>query len=438
MKKSILIIVCLFITIIVHAQVSKTVNVTAGGLYSALSITERNTVTNLTVTGVIDASDFKTMRDYMPVLTVLDLSGTSIVAYTGPLGTNLFPQNNISYLANTIPSRALFNCTKLTSFSFPSSVISIDDNAFNNCTGLTSVTIPSSVISIKGYAFNNCSGLISVAIPSSVTSIGEYAFYKCGGLTAISIPSSIITLGNYSFGWCIKLTSITIPSSVTSIGEYAFYACSGLTSITIPPSVTFIGKYCFAGCNSLISIILPSSVTSIEESTFSGCVELTSVTIPSSITSIGLYAFYNCSALSTIYVSSITPVALDSWLVFQNVNLLTCILYVPLGSVNAYRAATVWKDFRNIEGFTPTNLEFNSLQKISIYPNPFTNGLYVTGLNEISLLSIFDLNGKLIFKKKIQSNEYVSVKSLISGVYFINITSGNKNLKMKVLKVNYQ
>ncbi|HEX7583948.1 MAG TPA: hypothetical protein VF373_04615, partial [Prolixibacteraceae bacterium] len=68
-----LLIICLCTTFLLHAQVSKTVNVTAGSLSLALTNTEKSTITNLTLTGTIDARDFKTMRDSMTVLAEIDL-----------------------------------------------------------------------------------------------------------------------------------------------------------------------------------------------------------------------------------------------------------------------------------------------------------------------------------------------------------------------------
>jgi hypothetical protein len=62
-----------------QAQVSKTIEVTAGGLKTTLTAEERTTITNLTLTGIIDARDFKTMRDDMPVLTIVDLENISII-----------------------------------------------------------------------------------------------------------------------------------------------------------------------------------------------------------------------------------------------------------------------------------------------------------------------------------------------------------------------
>ena len=63
MKLTSLLIAGLCFTIMLQAQVSKNLEVTAGGLKTALTTEELNTVTKLTLTGTIDARDFKTMRD---------------------------------------------------------------------------------------------------------------------------------------------------------------------------------------------------------------------------------------------------------------------------------------------------------------------------------------------------------------------------------------
>lgn len=359
MKKfAILCLFSLFFVTTAFTQISKTINLTtAGTLSSLLTANEKSTVTNLTLTGNIDSRDFKTLRDNMPVLANIDLSGASIVAYTGTEGTNNENNINVIYPENEIPTYAFYNsvtyvgktslvtvlmpistesiggrafmeCSELTNFTIPtsvksigfdafygcrgltninipSSVTSIESAAFAYCSGLTSITLPSSVTSIDDYTFVYCSGLTSIIIPSSVTTIGLSAFIECSGLTSITIPSSVTSIGDNAFMKCSELTSITIPSSVKSIGNNAFARCSGLTSITIPSSVTSIGNSAFFFCSGLTSITIPSSVTSIADDTFASCSGLTSITIPSSITSIGTWAFNGCSGLTSINIPSL-------------------------------------------------------------------------------------------------------------------------------------
>ena len=80
MKKLLSIFVLALLTTLLSA-VSKTINVTTSGtLTTLLTSTEKTTVTDLTLTGNIDARDVKCMRDEMTVLAVLDLSGVSIIS----------------------------------------------------------------------------------------------------------------------------------------------------------------------------------------------------------------------------------------------------------------------------------------------------------------------------------------------------------------------
>ena len=239
------------------------------------------------------------------------------------------------------------------------------------------------VTSIGNYAFYYCSKLTSVTIPNSVTSIELGTFSGCSGLTSINIPNSVTSIGSGAFYDCSSLTSVTIPNSVTSIRNSAFFGCSSLTSITIPNSVTSIGSWAFEGCSSLTSITIPNSVTSIEESAFSGCSGLTSITIPNSVEYIGSYAFYYCSKLTSITIGNSVK-SIGGW-AFDGVDLTTVVslienpfviegksssyrafsentfdnatLYVPVGTIDNYKATDGWKDFAYIVEGTPTGIK---------------------------------------------------------------------------------
>jgi len=239
-------------------------------------------------------------------------------------------------------------CSSLTSVTIGESVTSIGDDAFAYCTSLTSVTIPESVTSIGDQAFAYCSSLTSVTIPESVTSIGSSAFYGCSSLTSVTIPNSVTSIGSSAFSHCSKLTSVTIPNSVTSIGGWAFDGCSSLTSVTIPNSVTSIGDYAFNNCTSLTSVTIPNSVKSIGFLAFYNCSSLTSVTIGESVTSIGDYAFEECSSLTSITCKAATPPTIGNTGTFDGVSK-SIPVYVPCGCVEAYKAASGWKNFTNIQ-----------------------------------------------------------------------------------------
>lgn len=294
----------LFLPMMLHAQVSKKIEVAAGALKTTLTDSELNTITNLTIEGTIDARDFKTMRDYMPLLEVIDLTGVIVEAYTGTEGTSWIS----TYKADVFPEYAFWS------------------DITGSKASLISVSIPSSVKTIGEGAFSGCRGLTSLNIPSSVTTIGQSAFSQCSGLVFVTIPSSVKTIKSGAFEGCSGLTSITIPSFVTSIEYATFWDCNGLKSVAIPPSVTSIGSHAFFRCSRLNSIILPSSVSSIGEHAFDGCT--------------GLASIHSHISIPANLVSAFS--------VFSEVNKNTCKLYVPSGSSALYTRAIGWKDFSNI------------------------------------------------------------------------------------------
>lgn len=366
MKKLILLGIALSITVMSQAL---TVVSTAGSLATAISNAggTSSTIADLTVTGTIDVRDFKLMRDNMPLLTNVNLSGVTIAAYTGTGGTEaatskVYPANTIPQYAFLVPTSYICK-TSLISFVFPTSITSIGEYAFAGCSGLTTLTIPTSVSKFGTNSFCACTSLNSVNIPSSVTTIQDGAFYGCSSLVSITIPPSVTSIGcsvfddcvslttvNYNatncvhdggiFFNCTSLTTINIGSNVTSISDGVFSSIPSLSSITIPPSVTSIGESAFAGCplstiyfnatnctymgtenypvfQSLTpcDVIIGNSVSNIPAQAFCLFEGLKSVSISNSVTSIGTGAFNTCIGLSSIVIpSSVTSIGNSAFL----------------------------------------------------------------------------------------------------------------------------
>ena len=188
-----------------------------------------------------------------------------------------------------------------------------------------------------------------MTIPNSVTSIGYWAFYECTGLTSIEIPNSVTSIGYDAFERCTGLTSINVASDNPNY-------CS-VNGVLFNKNRTMLISYP-GGKQGVYSI--PNSVTSIGEGAFCECYGLTSVTIPGSVTGIGDGAFYECSGLTSITCEAITPPTLGTD-AFSYVD--TSIpLYVPAGSVSAYKSADQWKDFSNILPISARETETTSVQ----------------------------------------------------------------------------
>ena len=104
--------------------------------------------------------------------------------------------------------------------------------------------------------------------------------------------------------------------------------------------VTAIADDAFSYCIQMASVSIPNSITSIGYGAFGNCTQLNNVTIPASVTNLGLFTFAGCSRLATVvFLSRIPPVAKG-----QIFALTPAKVYVPAGTVDAYRAATGWAD----------------------------------------------------------------------------------------------
>ncbi|MDP4276282.1 MAG: leucine-rich repeat protein [Bacteroidota bacterium] len=281
-----------------------------GELGSSLNSIEKSKATSLTISGAIDARDFRVMRDSMPLLNSLNIKDANIIEYTGNAGTS--GSITTTYPANTLPDYSFFNSTTskgkttLLSVTFSPSINSIGSFAFKNCSMINALILPSAITSIGQHAFYGCSSLDSITIPTSVTYIGSSAFKNCTRLALIKIPKFVNAIADNTFMGCVGLRSVSIPSSVNFIGDYAFSNCSGLDSLTIPSSITIIGDYAFNGCSILKSVIIPSTIdtasVSIRQYAFSNCLKLASITLPTFLVKIGDFAFQNCKVLDSILI----------------------------------------------------------------------------------------------------------------------------------------
>ena len=190
-------------------------------------------------------------------------------------------------------------------------------------------------------------GKLAILDLSEVTIFEGGNLYYYGGAPTAKHCTSNNSIGSHMFDHCARLISIVLPNNVTSIGEFAFEECTGLTSITIPNSVTSIGQWAFSYCASLSSITIPNSVTSILAGTFYGCTELKEIVIPSRVESIGAFALPEFIGLKEIYSASPVPPSCHYFAFDKDVKS-NCTLYVPIGSLEAYKNAEEWNGFKNI------------------------------------------------------------------------------------------
>lgn len=94
---------------------------------------------------------------------------------------------------------------------------------------------------------------------------------------------------------------------------------------------------CQLASKAVYGIILPSTQTTIPESAFRNT-QMQTLTIPSGVTSLGNYILYGTALPEIIFTSIVPPTATSSTWSGNQVG----VIYVPDGSVDAYKAADNW------------------------------------------------------------------------------------------------
>lgn len=273
-------------------------------------------VTELTVTGTMDAADFDFINRELTALESLNLSGATIAAYNG----DEVLMNRRQFAANTLPAYALAG-TKVNNVILPKSLKEIGAGALSS-TSISSLTLPEGITSIGEGAFSGCATLKSVTLPSTVTVMGENAFSRCTALETVTLSCPIparafmgctalksVNLGNeigvkaigdYAFAGCTSLSSFPFRNGLTSVGNAAFEA-SGLTAVdfSASSSLTSLGAWAFAKCDKLTSVIFNDKLTTIGEGIFLDDASLVTVALPTGITELPDYSFKGATSIDS-------------------------------------------------------------------------------------------------------------------------------------------
>ena len=343
-------------------QKSKMVTVETAGTLSDLIGNDKLSITHLKVSGPLNTYDIQCIREMAGCYTDangsksagqlhhLDLAGATYTT-TGPSlslyrqsgqdgtfyittsGSTNYPHAIFAYLdglqsvilpkeETTTGEYMFFCCANLASASLENtSLTTIGKSTFCGCSSLTAIKVPTSCTAIGDYAFRECSNLESCYLEYRVNTIGTHAFYDCSSLKAINIPYGVTAIKDWTFRGCTSLTGIDLPKTLKSIGDRAFCLCTGLTSIALPESVESLANGVFLLCSGMKTVTLPAGLKTVSDNTFNGCTGLTSITA-------------NMTTPATVGENTFTDVPYDK-----------CYLYVPEGSLEAYKAAEGWRNF---------------------------------------------------------------------------------------------
>ena len=335
----------------------------------------------------------------------------------------------------SIGVNAFSSCSGLTSVSLPSGLTVISTGTFYGCCSLKSVQLPSDVKTIGNEAFGECTGLTSLELPSSLTKIEEGAFSGCSNIVSIyaympdpplfdgeakdfptcfnenctlyvpkkSYSAYMVAPGWGDFKTIVKFNPDLIRDWVTKnvaqagtlstvIGEdkenitklkltgnlndtdvqylEEMIREAALQELNLKDALLYtIESLRFRDCKNLTYLVLPDVLQRIEKGAFGGCTGLTTISLPAGLEY--MYgAFHGCTGLTSIYANMPTP--LQEAYSFYGLDKSYCYLYVPKGSLDAYRQDWEWGRFPYIAGLEQDPA--TGLVSLDICPQAYWNG----------------------------------------------------------------
>ena len=307
-----------------------------------------------------DSVDYTTYDDYV-IFTLAENGGTfSVPRYMGISLT--FDVSNLLLCYN---EKTEIQCTAEGSEDFtPANLFVVAPSGWKTDIALTraastaftlTVTAPADITSGAATGeilvmLDNKKGSTTIGriFVKAVKSIVDGTTLKAGGFTEGDLATLI--------GSRTDLTSITVASGTIGDDDWAaivanhwslkYLDLAGATYTgTDAASFVYIGD--MEENSPLQTIKLPQGVTGIGDYAFYVCPSLTSIDLPASLTNIYGSAFRDCSSLTSVTSRAETPPALGYEDIFYDCTALTDI-YVPAGSVEAYKVAVYWSEYADI------------------------------------------------------------------------------------------
>lgn len=401
-----------------------------GGIFCLddVTLTRRNPLFTLTFDGFLEGDDETTAFTTMPVATTTATNDSPAGNYPITFIGGSSEKYNIIFTPGTLTIEASENITFADAHVKEICVANWDINGDGELSEAEAAKVTDISYKFKESDITSFDELQYFTRLQSLAGWG--AFFNCGSLKSITVPKNVSVIESAAFGGCAALENIKVdPENPTfvSVNNAVIEKASnklvvGCKTTEIPNTVTAIGECAFFGNGELYSIQIPESVTSIDWFAFGWCGNLEEITIPATVTSIGAEAFSGCGNLNTVTVNRPEPIALDGITTFKLCNddgqpsgvKIEATLYVPAGSIAAYKAANVWKAFGTIleQGTVLTKENRIIGNDVKVYIG-YTADLQINMSNEDTFTAYqFDLelpNGITIAKD--ENKKYIVTKS---------------------------
>lgn len=303
---------------------------------------------------------------------------------------------------------------------------------------VTSLSIPESISSV-GAIFAFCTSLTSLKFHKNVTEIAKAAFWGCNNINKVvaqsETPVKIYDAIRFD-DIVLENATLYVPTGTTEAYKKAGWKFTNISEDAegpdpepVPEDMIIEDGVVYEIGDNYTAIIyvvegdrivasyevlrtmehdgIEYEVVGIGDGVFENQTNLEEITIPNSIISIGDNAFAGCSGLKEITIYATTPPELGNSeantraggasSVFDGVDKENTILYVPQGSMEAYRAAEGWGEFTHIVEMG------TAIRGIVMDGEPF---------------DVYNLQGQKVL------SGVTSLKSLPRGIYIVRSTEG--------------
>ncbi len=265
----------------------------------------------------------------------------------------------------TVVPMMCFAGNELKSLSLPSTLECIDSCGFQNNPDLHSVDLKN-VKRLEHFAFMGCTGLTSYTCNGQLEYLSTTVFCNTG-LTDAMLPEGLKFMDGNVFFSTNSLQTITIPSTVETVAYNPITKCPNVKRVQVAEGNTHYAEIdsCLYEINAsgapvrLVSVpqgrinkvlTVPNGVTVVARQA-ARTVELTEIYLPASVQELEPSAFSTITATTRVTCMAVEPPALGEGGAFFSAEVFAnATLYVPLASVEKYKAAAGWQEFQHIEG----------------------------------------------------------------------------------------
>ena len=237
--------------------------------------------------------------------------------------------------------------TSLVKVVLPDGLETIESYAFSNCDKLKEINLPASLKTVVGNAFDYCSALSGLTLEEGIAFLPDV--FADLPVKKVYVPASVGDWEASSFGYGVEAFEVSPDNPYYKSVDGVVYAKDLATVYMVPPAKTEVKieegvKY--IGEPDEWARMRSADIT-VPEIYFGDRVE--SISLPATLEAVYGYGMFSYCRLKECRVYNPSPIVLEENTFPYDLSGVT--LYVPEGSLEAYKNAVEWSRFGHIEEF---------------------------------------------------------------------------------------